>query len=143
MVMSSPGHWMRFLIGSALFAIITWLFGLVWSASWLASGNIMNAVEASIPDSVPQRTWQEIILGTAGLVLAFSSLVSTITLRVFLMFHWWEKPLVFGTPLAVIALSPLLGVPTPLFAFAAIIVCVMLRSERLGKMRSTSVKQDA
>jgi hypothetical protein len=141
--MTTPGYWIRPLIGSALLAVTIWLFGLVWSASSLASDNIMNAVEASIPDTVPQRTWREIILGTAGLVLAFSALVSTIKLRVFLMFQWWEKPLVFGATLAVIALSPLLGVPTPLFAFAVIIVCVMLRSERLGKMRSTSVKQAA
>ena len=141
--MKTRGTWLRFLISSALLSLTIWLFSFVWTESSMASDNIVNAVEASIPDTVTQRTWLEIILGTLGLVAAFSALVITVPLRVFSMFRWWEKPLVFGAPLAVIALSPLVGAPTPLVSCAVIIVCVMLRSEKFARDRPTRLKQDA
>lgn len=131
--MRATGYIFRFLIGSALLVFTLWLFGQVWTESSIASDNIVNAVEASIPDTVTQGTWLEITFGTFGLVAAFSALASTVPLRVFSMFRWWEKPLVFGAPLAVIALSPLVGAPTPLVSCAVIIVCVMLRHERVAK----------
>lgn len=141
--MRATGNFFIFLIGSALLVFTTWLFGQVWIESSIASDNIVNAVEASIPDTVTQSTWLEIIFGTLGLVAAFSTLVSAVPLRVFSMFRWWEKPLVFGAPLAVIALSPLVGAPTPLVSCAVIIVCVMLRSEKFARERPTRQKQDA
>ena len=133
----------KLFLSLASLILTIWLFGLVWGASSFASDNIMNAVEASAPDTVTPEIWMEITFGTLGLVAAFSALTNTIPLKIFSIFHWWEKPLVFGAPLSGIALSPLLGVPTPLLSCALIIVCVMLRSERIAKVRSTSLNQDA
>jgi hypothetical protein len=141
--MRTTEYLFRFVIGSALLCFTLWLFGNVWTESSLASDNIVNAVEASIPDTVIQSTWLQITLGTLGLVAAFSSLASAIPLRVLSMFRWWEKPLVFGAPLALIAMSPLIGAPTPLASCAVIIVCVMLRREKFAKVRSNQLKQDA
>ena len=133
----------KLFLSLASLLLTIWLFGLVWSASSFASDNIMNAVEASAPDTVTPEIWMEITFGTLGLVAAFSALTNTIPLKIFSIFRWWEKPLVFGAPLSGIALSPLLGVPTPLLSCALIIVCVMLRSERIAKVRSTSPNQEA
>ena len=85
----------KLFLSLASLLLTIWLFGLVWSASSFASDNIMNAVEASAPDTVTPEIWMEITFGTLGLVAAFSALTNTIPLKIFSIFRWWEKPLVF------------------------------------------------
>jgi hypothetical protein len=103
----------------------------------------MNAVEASVKDTVPQSTWLEISFGTFALFATSSALVSAIPLRAFSMFSWWEKPLVFGAPIAFAAISPLIGAPAPLLSFAVIAVCLKLRLEKVAKSEISQLMQDA
>lgn len=141
--MKTLRYWLRALIRSALLAFTIWLFSAVWSRSSLASDNIMNAVEASVKDTVPQSTWLEISFGTFALFATSSALVSAIPLRAFSVFSWWEKPLVFGAPIAFAAISPLVGAPAPLLSFAVIAVCLKLRLEKVDKSKIRQLPRGA
>lgn len=123
----------RYAFGTILFFAAAWLFGLVWSASSLASDNIMNAVEASIPDTVTQLTWMEITFGALGLATLFTALASVTPIRIFMIFRWWERLLVFSVPIAFAAASPLIAAPAPLLSIGVIVVCVKLRLEKVNK----------
>lgn len=131
--MKTRGNWLRFLIGSALLALTIWLFGFVWNESSIATDNIMNAVEASIPDTVTQLTWLEITVGALGIATLFTAFTIVTPIHIFTIFKWWERLLVFAVPIAFAAVSPLVAAPAPFLSIAVIIVCVMLRHERVAK----------
>jgi hypothetical protein len=131
-----------FLSVSSLILTI-WLFGFVWNESSIASDNIMNAVEASTPDTVTQLTWLEINFGALGVATLFTAFAIVTPIRIFTIFRWWERLLVFAVPIAFAAVSPLIAAPAPFLSIAVIVFCVMLRSERIAKVRSTALNQDA
>ena len=133
----------RYAFGTILFFAAAWLFGLVWSASSLASDNIMNAVEASIPDTVTQLTWMEITFGALGLATLFTALASVTPIRIFMIFRWWERLLVFSVPIAFAAVSPLIAAPAPFLSIAVIVACVKLRFEKFSRLVIRSAPQDA
>lgn len=141
--MKTRGTWLRFLIGPALLALTIWLFSFVWNESSIASDNIMNAVEASIPDSVTQLTWLEITFGALGLATLFTALANVTPIRIFMIFRWWERLLVFSVPIAFAAVSPLIAAPAPFLSIAVIVVCVKLRLERVSRLVIRSAPQDA
>lgn len=123
----------RYAFGTILFFAAAWLFGFVWNESTIASDNIMNAVEASIPDTVTQLTWLQITFGALGLATLFTALASVIPIRIFMIFRWWERLLVFSVPIAFAAVSPLIAAPAPLLSIGVIVVCVKLRLEKVNK----------
>ena len=133
----------KLFLSVASLILTIWLFGFVWNESSIASDNIMNAVEASIPDTVTQLTWLEITVGALGIATLFTAFAIVTPIRIFTIFKWWERLLVFAVPIAFAAVSPLIAAPAPFLSIAVIIVCVMLRSERIAKVRSTSLNQDA
>lgn len=141
--MKTRGTWLRFLIGSALLALTIWLFSFVWNESSIASDNIMNAVEASIPDTVTQQTWLEITFGALGLATLFTALANVTPIRIFMIFRWWERLLVFSVPIAFAAVSPLVAAPAPFLSIAVIVACVKLRLEKFSRLVIRSAPQDA
>ena len=141
--MKPRGTLLRFLISSALLALTIWLFGFVWNESSVASDNIVNAVEASIPDTVTQQTWLEITFGALGLAALFTALANVTPIRIFMIFRWWERLLVFSVPIAFAAVSPLIAAPAPFLSIAVIAVCVKLRLERVSRLAISSARQDA
>lgn len=141
--MKTRGTWLRFLISSALLSLTIWLFSFVWNESSMASDNIVNAVEASIPDTVTQQTWLEITFGALGLAALFTALANVTPIRIFMIFRWWERLLVFSVPIGFAAISPLIAAPAPFLSIAVIAVCVKLRLERVSRLAIRSARQDA
>ena len=141
--MKTRGTWLRFLISSALLSLTIWLFSFVWNESSMASDNIVNAVEASIPDTVTQQTWLEITFGALGLAALFTALANVTPIRIFMIFRWWERLLVFSVPIGFAAISPLIAAPAPFLSIAVIVVCVKLRLERVSRLAIRSARQDA
>ena len=133
----------KLFLSVASLILTIWLFGFVWNESSIASDNIMNAVEASTPDTVTQLTWLKITFGALGVATLFTAFAIVTPIRIFTIFKWWERLLVFAVPIAFAAVSPLVAAPAPFLSIAVIIVCVMLRSERIAKVRSTALNQDA
>ena len=133
----------KLFLSVASLILTIWLFGFVWNESSIASDNIMNAVEASTPDTVTQLTWLKITFGALGVATLFTAFAIVTPIRIFTIFRWWERLLVFAVPIAFAAVSPLIAAPAPFLSIAVIIVCVMLRSERIAKVRSTALNQDA
>ena len=133
----------KLFLSVASLILTIWLFGFVWNESSIASDNIMNAVEASTPDTVTQLTWLKITFGALGVATLFTAFAIVTPIRIFTIFKWWERLLVFAVPIAFAAVSPLIAAPAPFLSIAVIIVCVMLRSERIAKVRSTALNQDA
>ena len=133
----------KLFLSVASLILTIWLFGFVWNESSIASDNIMNAVEASTPDTVTQLTWLKITFGALGVATLFTAFAILTPIRIFTIFRWWERLLVFAVPIAFAAVSPLIAAPAPFLSIAVIIVCVMLRSERIAKVRSTALNQDA
>ncbi len=123
----------KLFLSIASLILTIWLFGFVWNESSIASDNIMNAVEASIPDTVTQLTWLEITFGALGVATLFTAFAIVTPIRIFMIFRWWERLLVFAVPIAFAAISPLIAAPAPFLSIAAIFVCVMLRHERVAK----------
>jgi hypothetical protein len=141
--MHSQNHIARFLAGASLVALSALFFRSTWLISWSVSENIVNAVEAGVPDTVSPQTWMQIVLGFIGLTVVLSSLANIINLTFLTMFTGLEKLFVFALPISTVSLTPLLGAPTPLLPVIVIIVSVTLRSEKLGKSPSSATKQDA
>jgi hypothetical protein len=141
--MHSQNRFARFLAGASLVALSALFFSSTWLTSWSASENIVNAVEAGVPDTVSAQTWLQIVLGFIGLTVVLSSLANIINLTFLTMFTGLEKLFVFALPISTVSLTPLLGAPTPLLPVIVIIVSVTLRSEKPGKWPSSATKQDA
>jgi hypothetical protein len=134
---------MRSIAGFFLLSSSAWLFCFVWSMSATASENLINAVEAGIPDTVSQATWLGIVVGMIALLLALSTLLNLIPLPFLTVFKAWEKPIVFAAPISLVSLTPLIGTPTPLVPFIVIAVCLTLRLERVAGSRTKQRKQGA
>jgi hypothetical protein len=134
---------MRSIAGFFLLSTSVWLFCFIWSMSATASENLINAVEAAIPDTVSQATWLGIVAGMIALLLTLSTLLNLIPLPFLIAFKAWEKPLVFAAPISLVSLTPLIGTPTPLVPFIVIAVCLTLRLERVAGSRPKQRKQDA
>ena len=133
----------KLFLSVASLILTIWLFGFVWNESSIASDNIMNAVEASIPDTVTQLTWLKITFGALGVATLFTAFAIVTPIRIFTIFRWWERLLVFAVPIAFAAVSPLIAAPAPFLSIAAIFVCVKLRLERVSTLAIRSARQDA
>lgn len=134
--MSSKRQVVRLLVSIPLIGLAALLCSVTWSISSSASENLVNAVEAGVPETVSQTTWLEITAGFISLTLANSALASVLALKVFSMFSRLERLLVFDLPIAAVALTPLAGAAMPLLPVIVIIVCVTLRSEKHARTRS-------
>lgn len=133
----------KLFLSIASLILTIWLFSFVWNESSIASDNIMNAVEAIIPDTVTQLTWLEITFGALGLATLFTALANVTPIRIFMIFRWWERLLVFSVPIAFAAVSPLIAAPAPFLSIAVIVACVKLRLERVSRLVIRSAPQDA
>ena len=133
----------KLFLSVASLILTIWLFGFVWNESSIASDNIMNAVEASTPDTVTQLTWLKITFGALGVATLFTAFAIVTPIRIFTIFKWWERLLVFAVPIAFAAVSPLVAAPAPFLSIAVIIVCVKLRLERVSRLAIRSARQGA
>ena len=133
----------KLFLSVASLILTIWLFGFVWNESSIASDNIMNAVEASTPDTVTQLTWLKITFGALGVATLFTAFAIVTPIRIFTIFRWWERLLVFAVPIAFAAISPLIAAPAPFLSIAAIFVCVKLRLERVSRLAIRSARQGA
>ena len=133
----------KLFLSVASLILTIWLFGFVWNESSIASDNIMNAVEASTPDTVTQLTWLKITFGALGVATLFTAFAILTPIRIFTIFRWWERLLVFAVPIAFAAVSPLVAAPAPFLSIAVIIVCVKLRLERVSRLAIRSARQGA
>lgn len=133
----------KLFLSIASLILTIWLFSFVWNESSIASDNIMNAVEAIIPDTVTQLTWLEITFGALGLAALFTAFANVTPIRIFMIFRWWERLLVFSVPIAFAAVSPLIAAPAPFLSIAVIVACVKLRLERVSRLVIRSAPQDA
>lgn len=141
--MHNQSRFTQVLAGVSLVALAALFFSSTWGTSWSASENIVNAVEAGVPDTVSGLAWLQIVAGFLGLTAVISGLANVITLKVLKMFSGLEKLFVFALPISTVALTPLFGAPTPLLPVIVIIVCVTLRSEKIARSLSSARKQDA
>jgi hypothetical protein len=133
----------RVIAGISLIALAALLFSFTWRTSWSASENIVNAVEAGMNDTVSGLTWLKIVAGFICLTAVISGLATILSLNIVKMFTGLEKQFVFALPISTVALTPLLGAPTPLLPVIVIIVCVTLRSEKIARSQSKAMQQGA
>lgn len=120
------------LLGICLSVLLTGLlFSQVWRLSNEASENIVAAVEASVPDTVSQTTWQGIWLGYLALAICISALCITVKVLPLTLFSAPQRVAIFAIPISAMSLTPLLGYELPVISLLVVIVFTTLRVEKL------------
>ena len=121
-------HLLRLFFGTVVVSISLWIYWTIWSLSGPVASNIETAVEAGIPDTVAQSTWNQLGILAISLVFALTIGWSLAPQR------WREQAstvlavFIFAFPVAVTAFSPLLGFFGPIFAFCICAAGLVVRS---------------
>jgi hypothetical protein len=129
--------WIRVAFVALVLGFIAYLMNLVWNTGWAAAENIMNATEAGTTDTVSSEAWLVICFGYAALSGSIWVLIGLFPWRVFSLFNTWERLVFLAIPFALLPLTPLLGLPTPIVPIVVSTVAFTLKKE---KQRSNTLQ---
>jgi hypothetical protein len=125
---TSPG--IRAALIASVLGFVAYLMNLVWNTGWAAAENMMNATEAGTTDTVSSESWLVICLGYAALSASIWVLTGLLTWKALSLFKPSERLIFLAFPLALLPLTPLLGLPAPLVPAVVITVVLTLKKEK-------------